>query len=185
MPEDFQLIDEALAGRSAAFGELVAKYQDRVYNTLVHVTGSCEDARDVAQEAFVQAFVKLESFERASSFYTWLYRIALNLAISLRRRKSPSVSMDELRQQTGLEPVADDDHPAEPLYRSERARQVHAALAELSEEFRTVIVLREMEDYSYEEIAAMLEVPVGTVRSRLHRARMLLREQLEGVLIEK
>jgi RNA polymerase sigma-70 factor (ECF subfamily) len=181
--DDFQLLDETLAGRSAAFGQLVAKYQDRLYNTLVHVTGSAEDARDVAQEAFVQAFIKLESFQRGSAFYTWLYRIALNLAISLTRRRTVHASVEEMRQQTGAEPADNSDAPSERLERNERAIQVQAALANLAQEFRAVIVLREMEGYCYEDIAAMLEIPVGTVRSRLHRGRLLLREQLKAVLV--
>jgi RNA polymerase sigma-70 factor (ECF subfamily) len=181
--DDFQLLDETLAGRSAAFGQLVAKYQDRLYNTLVHVTGSAEDARDVAQEAFVQAFIKLESFQRGSAFYTWLYRIALNLAISLTRRRTVHASVDEMRQQTGAEPADTGDAPSDRLERSERAIQVQAALANLGHEFRAVVVLREIEGYCYEDIAAMLEIPVGTVRSRLHRGRLLLREQLKAVLV--
>jgi RNA polymerase sigma-70 factor (ECF subfamily) len=181
--DDFQLLDETLAGRSAAFGQLVAKYQDRLYNTLVHVTGSAEDARDVAQEAFVQAFIKLESFQRGSAFYTWLYRIALNLAISLTRRRTVHASVEEMRQQSGTEPTDTGDAPSERMERGERAAQVQAALANLAQEFRAVVVLREIEGYCYEEIAAMLEIPVGTVRSRLHRGRLLLREQLKEVLV--
>src|SRR5215469_8791591 len=80
--DDPQLIESALAGNSAAFGDLVRKYQDRLYNTMVHLTGSAEDAKDVVQDAFVKAFVKLESFQRSSAFYTWLYRIAFNTAVS-------------------------------------------------------------------------------------------------------
>src|SRR6202030_4235360 len=82
--DDAQLIDEALAGQSVSFGRLVTKYQDRLYNALVHVIGSTEEARDVVQDAFVQAFLKLGSFHRSSAFYTWLYRIAFNVAISRR-----------------------------------------------------------------------------------------------------
>jgi RNA polymerase sigma-70 factor (ECF subfamily) len=80
--DDALLIDEVLAGDTSAFGQLVIKYQDRLFNTLSYVLGSCEEAEDVVQDAFVQAFVKLNTFQRASAFYTWLYRIAFNLAIS-------------------------------------------------------------------------------------------------------
>src|SRR5580658_9094981 len=85
--DDAQLIGQALAGQTAAFGQLVQKYQDRLYNTVVHVAGNAEDAKDVVQEAFVQAFLKLESFHGASAFYTWLYRIAFNVAVTHRRRR--------------------------------------------------------------------------------------------------
>lgn len=180
--DDSTLIDESLRGNTAAFGELVERYQDRLYNTLVHVTGSPEDARDIAQDAFVQVLLKLGNFQRQSAFYTWLYRIALNLAISGRRRKRATASVDELRTQTGCEPAAGGDAPEEPAERAERAVQVRGALAAISEEFRTVAVLRDIEGYSYEEIATMLDVPVGTVRSRIHRARILLRERLQEVV---
>jgi RNA polymerase sigma-70 factor (ECF subfamily) len=95
--DDAQLIDEALAGQAGAFGRLVTKYQDRLYNTLVHALGCHEEARDVAQEAFVQAMLKLRSFQRQSAFYTWLYRIAFNLASSRRRRRRASLSLDQAR----------------------------------------------------------------------------------------
>ncbi len=86
--DDDQLIDEALAGQSASFGELVTKYQDRLYNSVLHVIDSADEAYDVVQDAFVQAFIKLDSFSRQAAFYTWLYRIAFNLAVSRRRRRA-------------------------------------------------------------------------------------------------
>jgi RNA polymerase sigma-70 factor (ECF subfamily) len=177
--DDAQLIAETLKGQTAAFGKLVQKYQDRLYNTIVHVAGNAEDARDIVQEAFVQAFVKLDSFKGISAFYTWIYRIALNLAAGLRRKQRPMASLEHNREQFGMDPP--DNHnncPLDKLQQQERAGQVRRALAQLSKEHRTVLVLREIEDCSYETIAEMLEVPVGTVRSRIHRARMQLREEL-------
>jgi RNA polymerase sigma-70 factor (ECF subfamily) len=180
--DDNQLIDEALAGDSAAFGRLVQKYQDRLFNAVAFVCGSVEDANDVVQEAFVQAFVKLETFHRSSAFYTWLYRIAFNQAISRKRRHKPSLSIDGHREQTGQEPIDGGAAPHDRMEQQELACQVQAALAALSEEYRAVVVLREMEGCDYEAIAAILELPVGTVRSRLHRARMQLRDHLRQVL---
>ncbi|HVC97009.1 MAG TPA: sigma-70 family RNA polymerase sigma factor [Pirellulales bacterium] len=182
MVDDDRLIDEALAGSSAAFGDLVRKYQDRLYNTIAHVTGSPEDARDVVQDAFVQAFVKLETFQRTSAFYTWLYRIAFNAAISRKRRQKPTLSVEWQREQAGEEPVDGRAGPGERLERQELAAQVRAALAKLSEEHRTVIVLREIDGHDYDAIADILELPLGTVRSRLHRARLQLRDELKQVL---
>ena len=182
MNDDAQLIDEALAGNSAAFGRLVTRYQDRLYNTLVHVVGSAEDAYDVAQDAFVQAFLKLNTFHRDSAFYTWLYRIAFNLAVSRRRRHKPTSSIEQARELCGSEPVSHDDQPGERLDREERVAQVQAALGALSDEFRSVLVLREMDGCCYETIAEILDLPVGTVRSRLHRARLELRGQLREVV---
>jgi RNA polymerase sigma-70 factor (ECF subfamily) len=182
--DDSQLIDEALAGQTASFGELVTKYQDRLYNSVLHVIGSADEAYDVVQDAFVQAFVKLDSFSRRAAFYTWLYRIAFNLAISRRRRQRPTASMEQIKDQTGEEPLGRDDAPAARLELQERAAAVHAALAALSEEYRVVIVLREIDGCDYETIGEILDLPIGTVRSRLHRARTQLREQLKTALLE-
>ena len=177
--DDAALIERSRGGEPEAFGELVVRYQDRLYNTLTRVCGDAEEARDVAQEAFVQAFVKLDSFQGKSAFYTWLYRIAFNTAISRRRRRKPTTSLDEARDAAGVEPVDHDAAPEANLDREEQAIQVQAALATLSEEHRTVLVLREIDDRDYETISQMLDIPVGTVRSRLHRARRELREEME------
>jgi RNA polymerase sigma-70 factor (ECF subfamily) len=182
--DDAQLIDQALAGDKAAFGQLVRRYQGRLFNTLLHVVGRREEAEDVVQEAFVQAFVKLDTFKRKSAFYTWLYRIAFNVSISRRRRKKVEVSVDQHRERTGDEPTDGGDGPGERLLREEQVEQVRTAMASLNDEHRTILVLREMEGCCYETIADILELPVGTVRSRLHRARLQLREQLEDMLQE-
>ena len=179
---DAQLIGRTLAGEPAAFGELVVRYQDRLYNSLVRVLGSAEDARDAVQDAFVQAFVKLDTFRGSSAFYTWLYRIAFNTAMSHARRQRPTRSLDDQRTELGREPVDGQPAPDARLDMSERATQVHRALAELSAENREVIVLREMDGCKYEEIAEILEVPVGTVRSRLFRARLELRDRLAPIV---
>jgi len=181
--DDAQLIDETLRGRSAAFGQLVEKYQDRLYNTIVHVVGSAEDALDVVQDAFVQAFLKLETFQRSSAFYTWLYRIAFNTAASQRRRKRPTLSVEQTQETSGQEPVDGQSGPGERLEQLERSRQVQQAIAGLSEEHRAVVVLREIDGCCYETIAEILDLPLGTVRSRLHRARLQLRDQLREVLM--
>ena len=180
---DNQLIDDALAGRSAAFGQLVLKYQDRLFTALAHAIGCVEEARDVAQEAFVQAFVKLETFQRQSSFYTWLYRIAFNAAVSRTRKKRPQTSLDERREAVGLEPTDPrDEGPTDVLERRERVTQVRNALDALPTDYRTVLVLREIDGCDYEQISEILDVPVGTVRSRLHRARLQLKDQLKAVV---
>ena len=184
MNDDAQLIDQAISGNSAAFGQLVTRYQDRLYNTLVHVVGSADAAQDAVQDAFVQAYVKLDTFQRSSAFYTWLYRIAFNLAISQRRRHKPTVSIEEARDAVGLEPVDRNGAPHARAEQQERAFQVQAGLSRLSHEHRAILVLREVDGCTYEEIAEMLQLPVGTIRSRLHRARLQLRDELKGVLQE-
>jgi len=182
LSDDVGLIEAALSGSSAAFGELVRKYQDRLYNTLAHLTGRPEDARDLVQDAFVTAFVKLDSFQGRSAFYTWLYRIAFNLAATRRRQRRPTASVEQTRERCGEEPIEPGGGPQERLEQIERCRQVRDAIAQLADEFRSVVVLRELEGQPYDAIAEILDLPVGTVRSRLHRARAQLREQLKEVL---
>jgi RNA polymerase sigma-70 factor (ECF subfamily) len=180
--DDAQLIDRALLGQTEAFGQLVLKYQDRLFNTVFHVVGHAEDARDIVQEAMVQAFLKLETFQRHSAFYTWLYRIAFNVAITQRRKRRPAMSLDQARETSHMEPVDCEDSPAEALDRKERCRQVRRAIGQLAEEHRAVLVLREIDGCCYETIAEILDLPIGTVRSRLHRARLELRDALKGML---
>ena len=189
MNDDAQLIRQTLAGQTEAFGQLVQKYQDRLYNTVVHAVGNAEDAKDVVQEAMVQAFVKLDSFQGASAFYTWLYRIAFNVASTHRRHRGAMRAVEQaamadgqLRHSENGQPKNPGDGPADRMERDERCRQVRQAISHLPQEYRVVIVLREIDGCCYETIAEILDLPVGTVRSRLHRARMQLREQLQEVL---
>lgn len=178
------MIDLVLLGESAAFSPLVRRYQDRLFTALVHIASSRDEAEDVAQEAFIQAYLKLASFERQSSFYTWLYRIAFNTAISRRRRKRVETSIEQSKDAVGDEPADQGERPHDRMLREERAELIRRALGKLSEEHRAILVLREMEGCDYEEISQILSLPVGTVRSRLHRARLQLKEQLTGVLDE-
>ena len=182
---DDRAIDASLAGDKTAYGELVGRYQNRLQNTLLRLTGSAEEAEDVAQEAFVQAYLKLDSFQRTARFYTWLYRIAFNLAISKSRKKRPRVSLNALQEAGGVEPTSDTPTtPDQPIIADERAKLLHAAIAELAEDHRQVLVLREFDGCDYSQIAEMLGVPIGTIRSRLFRARSQLRERLAPMLEE-
>jgi RNA polymerase sigma-70 factor (ECF subfamily) len=178
--DDNRLIDEALAGRPEAFGQLAARYQDRLFHAMTHISGSQDDARDVVQDALVQAFLKLEDFHRASAFYTWLYRIAFNVAAGRWRKVKNLHSLDGAAARAIVADQA--PRPGASLEQQETVAQVQAALQALAEEYRTVLVMREMDGCDYETIAAVLDLPVGTVRSRLHRARTQMRELLKEVL---
>lgn len=182
---DQELIQRCLSGRTEAFGLLVERYQHRLYHALVHMLGSTTDAQDVAQDAFVQALEKLSSFRGQSAFYSWLFRIAMNAAVSSRRKtRRMTTSVEAARERAGIEP-ADHRQSAEPSYAldvSDRQRMVRLALRELPDEFRTVLVLKEMDGMPYEQIAEICDCPVGTVRSRLHRARLELRGKLSLLL---
>ncbi len=178
MSDDASLIAATLAGDSAAFGRLVAAYQDRLYNSLLRVLGSSEDAADIVQDAFVQAFTKLSTFRGTSAFYTWLYRIAFNLAMSHVRRDRKTASIDGMKSDVGEEPMDGRPTAEADVMQQERAELVHAALGELSLDYRQILVLREIDGCRYDEIAEILDLPVGTVRSRLFRARMEMRDLL-------
>ena len=186
MSDDASLIAATLAGDTAAFGRLVGVYQDRLYNSLLRVLGSAEDAADIVQDAFVQAYTKLDTFRGSSAFYTWLYRIAFNLAMSHARREHKAASLDGMKSLVGDEPMDGQPTAEANVLLQERAELVHAALAELSMDYRQILVLREIEGCRYDEIAEILALPVGTVRSRLFRARLHMRDLLTPRLhIEK
>lgn len=179
---DKQLIQQSVDGSLDAFDVLVRRYQDRLVHSLEHALGSREDALDAAQQAFVSAWSKLSAFRQEAGFYSWLYRIAMNAAVSRRRRERLSaVSLDQYIAASGVIPVDNDAHsaPDHRLEQEERAEIVRRALLLLAEEFRQPLVLKEIDGMSYEDIAAILEIPVGTVRSRLFRARREMTEHLE------
>jgi RNA polymerase sigma-70 factor (ECF subfamily) len=180
--EDDRLIAAALAGHDRAFGELVTIHQDRLRSTLARLTGSAEEAEDVAQEAFVQALLKLDTFQRTSRFYTWLYRIAFHLAVSKSRKRRPRVSLSVVQEAGGPEAVCEGPAPSHRAEADERRELLHAAIAALADDHRQVLVMREFDGFDYQEIADTLDVPIGTVRSRLFRARMQLKEKLAPAL---
>ena len=174
-----------------AFGSLIAKYQDRLFNAILRICGDREEAADLCQEAFVRVLQRLATFRGQSQFYTWLFRIAMNLTISRRRRNSrvrfTSLSNDpELGDGQMAQAVAGLSRgPADPARQvsdGEVHRRVLEAMDALDDEYRVAIVLRDIEDMDYDQIAAVLAVPVGTVKSRLHRARCMLREKLSSIV---
>lgn len=177
--QDQQLIAATLAGDRQAFGGLVCKYQDRLLHSLFHLTGNELEAQDVAQDAFVLALTRLDSFRGQSSFFTWLFRISRNVAITRFRRKKPSVSIDQGADGAPMSLAGRGPAPDERMQREEDIGHVRLALSRLSEEHRAIMVLREIDGMDYEAIADALELPVGTVRSRLHRARLQLKAELE------
>lgn len=179
--DDNRLIAECLEGNTAAFGELVRRYQDRLYNTVFRLVDNGEDALDVVQEAFLNAYQSLNSFKGDSLFFTWLYRIAVNTAISLKRKKRVLARIGDRNGEFPTEPADPSDlsRPGHALEQAEEEQKLHRALGRLSPEHRTVLVMKELEGQKYEEMAEILQVPIGTIRSRLHRARLELRELLE------
>ena len=179
MADDSDLIAAALRGDRVAFEGLVLRYQDRLYAAMIQLTNSPEEAEDVVQDAFVRAFLKLDTFQNNSQFFTWLYRIAFNSALSRMRRRRGTTSLDQAREDVGEEPVDQVGGPDARMLQDERVQMVQVALGRLSDDHRVILVLREMEEHPYESIAEILEISIGTVRSRLSRARSQLRVVLE------
>ena len=180
---DKELVEKAKAGDQGAFEQLVIDNQNRVYSLALRLTGDRETAADLAQEAFVKAWQGLGSFQGDSSFATWVYRLATNVCIDYIRRQKrreavePSVSLDD--EDSGwAEPADWEQDPHRQLERSEQGRALARGLARLPDWQRRVLVLRELSGLSYQEISQALDVDLGTVKSRIARARLSLRKIL-------
>jgi RNA polymerase sigma-70 factor (ECF subfamily) len=183
--EDRRLIAECLKGRTTAFGELIRRYQDRLFNTVFRLVNNVEDAQDIVQESFLSAYQSLGEFKGDAQFFTWLYRIAVNAAMTMKRRRKAIVSIEARREESHgmVEPLDPSEYsrPGRALEQVEEDHKIQMALQRLSPEHRAVLVLKDMEGQKYEEMAEILQVPVGTIRSRLHRARLELKALLEQI----
>ena len=203
------LFRQAQLGDRGAFGQIVLLFQDRVYNAVLRMVGDTDEARELTQETFTRALVKIESFRGESGPYTWLFRIAVNLTISELRKvqrhrtfsldaamtRSPSPGNGQPAGAPGagtnddqasrlLDRIAQtrDQNPAEIALKRERDQQVLAALGRLDAEYRAVLVMRDIEGFDYQQMAAVLNLPLGTLKSRLFRARLALRDELKPYL---
>ena len=177
---DAELIAAVLDGSEAAFASLVERYQDRVFRLLGRYCRDQVECEDLAQDVFLKVFRKLHTFQGDSQFFTWLYRIAVNAATDhLSKASSRRLRLveDDASLDTGGD--RDEQSPAAPLMTAELAAVTRSIVDSLPEKFRTILVLREFEDLSYTEIAAVLQIQLGTVESRLFRARQRFKEALE------
>ncbi len=177
-----ELIHSARKGDSMAFGELMQAHQDKIYTLCYRMTGNAEDAADLTQEVFLSAWRSLSRFQEQSSFGTWVYRMATNASIDFlrreKRRQVLSMTMEEDSEERQAQ-VPDERYSPHRLLEQKEARQAVAdALAALSPEHRQVLVLREMEGLSYQEVGQLLDLEEGTVKSRIARARLALRDFL-------
>jgi RNA polymerase sigma-70 factor (ECF subfamily) len=180
--DDQRLIAECLQGNTAAFGVLVRRYQERLYHSVYRLVENAEDAQDVVQEAFLNAYQSLDGFKGDALFFTWLYRIAMNTAISFKRKHRAMARIETGSSgEMSLEPLDPSvaSRPEHALEQAELESRVRHALTQLSPEHRAVLVMKDMEGQKYETMAEVLQVPIGTIRSRLHRARLELRTLLE------
>lgn len=185
---DVALVKAARDGDMRAYDELVQRYQARLYSTIYHMTSNHEDANDLAQETFIKAFSALKNFKGDSSFYTWVYRIAVNKTINfLKQRKSrQSMSLNDLDFNVENDPdlvaLVSDKTPRRDLALVELQEKLNAAMQKLSDVHRLVVTLHDVQDLSHEEIADIMECNVGTVRSRLHYARQQLQAHLSDYI---
>jgi RNA polymerase sigma-70 factor (ECF subfamily) len=180
-PSDRDLVRRAQRGDLDAFNRLVTRHQDKIFNAVFRFCGNYEDACDITQRAFINAFRKVAEFEGDSAFTTWMYRIAFNQSVSFRREtgRQRSVSLFGKDDEMVVEPAVPPAHD-ERMESQENQRKVQQALNQLDDDDRRIIVLKDLEDRSYDDIAAILDIPKGTVRSRLHRARLALKEKLKA-----
>jgi len=183
---DLMLVERVQRGEARAFDYLVLRYQHKVLKLIMRYVRDPVEAEDVAQEAFIKAYRALPSFRGDSAFYTWLYRIAINTAknalVSSRRRPVDyDLDLQDPEQYDMQARLKDSETPEGLLLTDEIRDTVNAAIADLPEDLRTAIMLRELEGMSYEEIAAAMECPVGTVRSRIFRAREAIDKRLRPI----
>jgi RNA polymerase sigma-70 factor (ECF subfamily) len=193
------LLQKAQKGDRGAYGQIVLLYQDRLYNAVLRLVGDREEARELTQEAFTRGLMKLDTFRGDASPYTWLFRIGVNLAISQLRKvqRNRVFSLDRPAsngQGRGDDQAAalidrvardKDEAPPQKLERRERDEAVLAALGRLDAEYRAVLVMRDIEGFDYQQMADILGLPLGTLKSRLFRARLALRDELRTYLSDK
>jgi RNA polymerase sigma factor (sigma-70 family) len=186
--EETVLVTKARHGDLEAYDELVKRYQERIYATIYHMTSNHEDANDLAQEAFIKAYQALKSFKGGSSFYTWVYRIAVNKTINfLKQRKNKAqMSLDDLdfnvEHNPDLVALISDKTPRREVNLAELQEKLNTAMQKLSEPHRLVVTLHDVQGLSHEEIAKIMECNIGTVRSRLFYARQQLQAYLSDYL---
>jgi RNA polymerase sigma-70 factor, ECF subfamily len=194
--QDLELVRRCQRGDDTAFGQLVSRYQRKVYTIALSMVKSPDDAMDIAQEAFIKVHRYIGNFQGSSSFYTWLYRIIVNLCIDQMRRSGKFISAefderthDRDQDETDVCVLSSDlgNNPARTIGRKELAEQIQAAIDQLPPYHRAVIMMREIEGMSYAEMAKAMRVSKGTIMSRLHHARhklqRLLKEYLDGEMV--
>jgi len=186
--DEMELVKRARDGDLESYDELVKRYQERIYATVYHMTSNHEDANDLAQEAFIKAFHALKSFKGGSSFYTWVYRIAVNKTINfLKQRKNKAqMSLDDLdfnvEHNPDLIALISDKTPRREVNLAELQEKLNGAMQKLSEPHRLVVTLHDVQGLSHEEIAKIMDCNIGTVRSRLFYARQQLQAYLSDYL---
>ncbi len=190
--DDAALVRQCQHGDSEAMSCLIVKYQDRIYNTILKICSNRDDAAELTQDTFVKVLESIHTFRGKSSFYTWLFRVGVNLTLNhcRRRFKLSTVSLDATnenleKQRERLASILADSEkndPAKIVQQKELVQRIIDSIGQLQADYRTILVLRDIEQMSYQDIADVLDIEYGTVKSRLSRARTALRDLLETVL---
>lgn len=179
--DDMQIVQRVQQGDKNAYNVLVIKYQNRVLQVALKFVHNHADANDIAQEAFIKAYRAIASFKGQSSFYTWLYRIVINTAKTFLENNAKyknNIDVDELNLSEEESLMNNSSSPDAQIHINQMQACINQAISELSEELRHALVLREVEGFSYEDIASIMKTPIGTVRSRIFRARQFIEEQM-------
>ena len=187
---DKELVRRVQKGERRAFDLLFIRYQHKILNLVGRYLRDTQDIEDVTQEAFIKAFRALPRFRGDSAFYTWIYRIAINTAknhVVARSRRPPGVDVDvdDAEFMDGSEVLKEPENPESVMARDQLSAVIDTAIAELPEDLRSAVTLREFDGLSYEQIAEIMDCPVGTVRSRIFRAREFIDKQIEPVMNRK
>ena len=179
---DGELVRVTVGGDHYGYEVLTRRYQNRLFKSILRQVGCVVAAEEIVQDAFVRAFLALDSFQKKSNFYTWLYRIALNASRSDFRRNQKMRPLESIGKNFDQLTMDHQVLPSESIERDEERRHVREAMQRLDESYRTILILREFEGFDYQGIADVLDIKVGTVRSRLSRARQQLRDELRAFL---
>ncbi|WP_342507018.1 RNA polymerase sigma factor SigW [Sporosarcina sp. FSL K6-2383] len=179
-------VNEVLKGRQDAFEEIVTLFQHRLYQVCYRMLGNVQEAEDIAQEAFVRAYTNIHTYDQNRKFSTWLFRIATNLCIDRIRKKKPDYYLDaEVPGTEGLNMysriAAPDELPEEQVEKMEMQERIHYEIGRLPDKYRSVIILRYIEELPLQEISDILKLPLGTVKTRVHRGREALRKQMSNM----
>ncbi|MEH7387295.1 RNA polymerase sigma factor [Bacillus sp. JJ1521] len=170
MEEEFQWIQEVLSGNKQAYSHIINKYKNQLYATILRMTKNPHDAQDLVQEAFIKVYYQIDKYNEKGSFSSWFYRVAINHCMDeFRKKRSKQVEMNE--ELMGKNP----NHPEVVYLKREENRQIELLLVTLPEDERMIMLLRYVNELSYEEISELVDVPVSTVRNKLHRAKKKLR----------
>lgn len=179
---DEVLVQKCLSGDRQAFAVIVQRYQKQIYSLAYRLTNNPDDAQDLAQEVFIKVYQVLAKYDGNRPFFPWMYKVATNVCYTqLRRKPSQEVPLDKIIEFGPLVPVSPDG-PESQFERKELQRLVHQALAELPENYRVPMVLRYLEEFSYQEIADAMDLPLTTIETRLYRGRSLLQKRLNLIL---